>query len=183
MLGGTANSASPRLRAARSALLACAALLAFAVSATADEAGVQTASVQSAGEPLVGVGVVIGLPGTGDSNIDHAIIETSIVGVLERAGVTPWQGQIEPGRIAVVMLSAEMPAGSRDGTRLEVSVQAIGNATSLAGGTLLVAPLRDAAGVVHAVGQGAIGADDRKLAAGAVIQRGHGGETVQASLD
>lgn len=113
---------------------------------------------------LVGVGVVIGLPGTGDSAIDATAIDSSIVGVLKRAGLEPWRDQIKPGRIAVVMLSAELPDGARDGTPIAVSVSAIGDARSIAGGTLLVTPLRDAEGTVHAIGQGLIAADGAPIA-------------------
>jgi len=54
------------------------------------------------------------------------------------------------------MLSAELPNGAHDGTKIAVSVSAVGDARSIAGGTLLVAPLRDADGTVHVVGQGLI---------------------------
>jgi flagellar P-ring protein precursor FlgI len=105
---------------------------------------------------LVGVGLVIGLAGTGDSTVDQAVVDASIVGVLRRAGLEPWRDQIEPGRVAVVMVSAELPRGSSEGAKIDVDVTAIGDARSIAGGTLLVAPLHDGDGVVHATGQGLI---------------------------
>jgi flagellar P-ring protein precursor FlgI len=114
---------------------------------------------------LVGVGVVIGLPGTGDSTLDANALDSSIVGVLKRAGLEPWRDQIKPGRVAVVMLSAQLPDGAHDGAKIAVSVSAIGDARSIAGGTLLVAPLRDADGTVHAIGQGLIAADGAPPAA------------------
>jgi flagellar P-ring protein precursor FlgI len=121
---------------------------------------------------------VIGLPGTDDSAIDANAIDSSIVGVLKRAGLEPWRDQIKPGRVAMVMLSAQLPDGAREGTQIAVSVSAIGDARSIAGGTLLVAPLRDADGTVHAIGQGPIAADGAPTAsvlaaaAGAAMRTG-----------
>jgi flagellar P-ring protein precursor FlgI len=114
----------------------------------------QVAAVDN--DVLVGVGLVIGLPGTGDSAIDQDVVDSSIVGVLKRAGLEPWRDQIRAGHVAVVMVSAELPRGSGDGTKIDVSISAIGDARSIAGGTLLVAPLRDPDGIVHATGQGVI---------------------------
>jgi flagellar P-ring protein precursor FlgI len=121
---------------------------------------------------LVGVGLVIGLPGTGDSSIDQSVVDASIVGVLKRAGLEPWRGQIRPGHVAVVMVSAELPQGSGDGTKVDVSISAIGDARSIAGGTLLVAPLRDPDGIVHATGQGLIA---REASTAVTIQVGAAG--------
>jgi len=159
----SAGTAMRRGRAAIAALVV-ALTLSAAPLARADEAG--AASV-AAGEPgmLVGMGVVIGLPGTGDSTLDANALDSSIVGVLKRAGLEPWRDQIKPGRVALVMLSAELPEGAPDGTKIAVSVSAIGDARSIAGGTLLVAPLRDADGAVHAIGQGLIAADGAPPAA------------------
>jgi flagellar P-ring protein FlgI len=139
-------------------------LSATAPAARAGEAGAPTAAADEQGM-LVGVGVVIGLPGTGDSTLDANALDSSIVGVLKRAGLEPWRDQIKPGRVAVVMLSAQLPDGAHDGAKIAVSVSAIGDARSIAGGTLLVAPLRDADGTVHAIGQGLIAADGAPPAA------------------
>jgi flagellar P-ring protein precursor FlgI len=133
-------------------LLAATLLAVCALSARA-----QDAEPTAAGDNvLVGVGLVIGLPGTGDSAVDQAVLDASIVGVLKRAGLEPWRDQLKPGRLAVVMVSAELPRGSGEGAKFDVNVTAIGDARSIAGGTLLVAPLRDGDGVVHATGQGLI---------------------------
>ncbi len=148
-------TARAKLRRGRMAVAAVT-LFALGASAHADDGAVPNTAPGSEHEMLVGVGVVIGLPGTGDSAIDANVIEASIVGVLKRAGLEPWRDQIKPGRVAVVMLSAELPDGAHDGTTIAVSVSAIGDARSIAGGTLLVAPLRGAAGTIHAVGQGLV---------------------------
>ena len=147
-----------RGRPAIAALVAALVLAALVPPARADGSAQPKPAAASEQGMLVGVGVVIGLPGTGDSAIDATAIESSIVGVLKRAGLEPWRDQIKPGRVAVVMLSAQLPDGAGDGTQIAVSVSAIGDARSIAGGTLLVAPLRDADGAVHAIGQGLIAA-------------------------
>ncbi len=154
-----------RSRAAVAALVAALTLSPLAPLARADDNAPPQLATASERGMLVGVGVVIGLPGTGDSAINANAINSSIVGVLKRAGLEPWRDQIKPGRIAVVMLSAELPDGARDGTQIAVSVSAIGDARSIAGGTLLVTPLRDPDGTVHAIGQGLIAADGAPTAA------------------
>lgn len=105
---------------------------------------------------LMGVGLVIGLSGSGDSGVDDSFVEKTIVGVLRHAGLDPWAGEIRPGRIAKVLVIVELPSGFAAGTRADVHVTAIGDATSLAGGTLLATPLHDDEGNVYAVGQGQV---------------------------
>jgi len=151
--GQAAAAGVRRSRAAIATALLLMSLLSAGGTATADD------GVSDEETLLVGVGLVIGLVGTGDSMIDPAFIDDSIVGVLKRAGLEPWRGAIRPGRVAMVMVSAELPEDAADGTPIDVSVTAIGDARSLAGGTLLVAPLRDPEGRVHAIGQGSIVAD------------------------
>ena len=136
-------------------ILAAGALL-TTPSATADEPPQATVLPGKENNLVMGVGLVIGLPGTGDAAVDHAFVEKTIVGVLRRAGLDLWNGQIEPGRIAKVIVSAELPADAKDGMRVAVGVTAIGDASSLAGGVLLVTPLRDADGKLYAVGEGRI---------------------------
>lgn len=109
---------------------------------------------------VIGTGVVIGLDGTGDSAVDESLVERSIVGVLKKAGLDAWKGEIEPGRIAKVIVTAELAPNSRPGTPLTITVTAVGDATSLAGGTLLPTPLRYTDGTVQAVGQGQIALKD-----------------------
>ncbi len=125
-------------------------------AATAADAAPAVARPDQGSNTVVGIGLVVGLPGTGDSAVDDALVESSIVGVLRRAGLDIWRGEILPGRVAKVVISAELPANPAEGTRFSVSVTAIGDAASLAGGTLLATPLRDPNGKVYAVGQGRI---------------------------
>jgi flagellar P-ring protein precursor FlgI len=161
------------------ALIAALTLSGLVPSAGAADGAAPTVAAGSEQDVLVGVGVVIGLPGTGDSAIDANALDASIVGVLKRAGLEPWRDQIKPGRVAVVMLSAELPDGARDGTRIAVSVSAIGDARSIAGGTLLVAPLRDSNGTVHAIGQGLIAANGAPSAAVIAAASGAGVRTAE----
>lgn len=116
----------------------------------------ETAIPDSASRVVVGIGVVVGLSGTGDSRLDDGLIESSIIGVLRQVGLDVWHGQIEPGRVAKVVVTAELPLKPGRGARLAVDVTALGDATSLAGGTLLATPLRDPDGKVLAIGQGRI---------------------------
>ena len=174
-------TAQTKLRRGRMAVAALT-LVAIAQSARAGDGPVPNAAAGGEQDMLVGVGVVIGLPGTGDSAIDANAIEASIIGVLKRAGLEPWRGQIKPGRVAVVMLSAELPGGAHNSAKIAVSVSAIGDARSIAGGTLLVAPLRDAGGTVHAVGQGPIAADGTPTAAAAPDTGMRTGELTQGAV-
>jgi flagellar P-ring protein precursor FlgI len=151
------------------AMLLGIAMLAAAIPMTAASAA-ETASLPASAAPedggtvILGVGLVVGLPGTGDSAVDDALVENSMVGVLKRAGLDIWHGQIAPGRVATVMITAELPQRPRDGAPLSVTVAAIGDAVSLAGGTLLATPLRDADGKVYAIGQGRIDARAQRAA-------------------
>ncbi len=116
---------------------------------------------------LIGYGLVVGLNGTGDK-LDSAIFtRESLVGMLERLGVNTRDqvGKLSTKNIAAVMVTAELPAFSRGGSRIDVSVSALGDASNLTGGTLLVTPLLAADGDVYAVAQGAI-------ATGAIAARG-----------
>lgn len=139
-------------------LLGVSMLTAAGVAATpsgaAEETDSQSATLDHGSNVAIGIGLVVGLPGTGDSDVDDAFVERTIVGLLEGAGVDPWRGQIKPGGVAKVLIMGKLPANAGD--PLSVSVTAIGNAASLAGGTLLPTPLRDDSGKVHAVAQGPV---------------------------
>jgi len=145
-----------------------------------DAATATTASATGSGNLLYGVGLVVGLPGTGDSVVDENLVDHSIVGVLKRAGIEPWRGAILPGKVAAVTLSAELPDGAADGVKVEVRITPIGNARSLAGGTLLMAPLRGPDGVVYALSQGAVLVGSGK--AGAVVAATSAGSRPDATL-
>ncbi len=116
---------------------------------------------------LVGYGLVVGLSGTGDK-IDSAVFtRQSLIGMLERLGVNTrdQESKLQTKNVAAVMVTAELPAFARPGSRIDVSISALGDATNLTGGTLLVTPLLGADGEVYGVAQGA-------LATGAIAARG-----------
>jgi flagellar P-ring protein precursor FlgI len=107
---------------------------------------------------LVGYGLVVGLNGTGDK-LDNAVFtKESLVGMLERLGVNTrdQMAKLQTKNIAAVMVTASLPAFARTGSRIDVAVSAIGDATNLSGGTLLVTPMLAADGEVYGVGQGAV---------------------------
>jgi len=103
---------------------------------------------------LVGYGIVVGLDGTGDNLNNSAFTESSLVSMLERLGVNTRGTDLDTENVAAVMVTATLPAFARQGSRMDVAVSALGDATSLLGGTLLVTPLMGADGEVYAVAQG-----------------------------
>lgn len=118
-------------------------------------------AAETADSFVIGTGFVIGLAGTGDSAVDETLVERSIVGVLRQAGMDPWRGEIVPGRIARVIVTAELPPNAAPGTPLTFTVTAVGDAASLAGGTLLPTPLRLTNGTVYRIGEGQVAVVDR----------------------
>ncbi|WP_135470120.1 flagellar basal body P-ring protein FlgI [Crenalkalicoccus roseus] len=116
---------------------------------------------------LVGYGLVVGLPGTGDRLRTAVFTRQTLIGMLERLGVNTRdnEARLETRNVAAVMVTANLPAFARQGSRIDVSVSALGDATNLMGGTLLVTPLLGADGEVYAVAQGAV-------STGAVAARG-----------
>jgi flagellar P-ring protein precursor FlgI len=107
---------------------------------------------------LVGYGLVAGLNGTGDKLDSAVFTRESLIGMLERLGVNTrdQEAKLSTKNIAAVMVTATLPAFSRTGSRIDVAVSALGNATNLTGGMLLVTPLLAADGEVYAVAQGAL---------------------------
>lgn len=102
---------------------------------------------------LVGYGLVVGLPGTGDENLPYTI--QSMRSAASALGV-----QLGPGPIpqlknsAAVIITAELPPFAKPGQRIDVTISALGRAKSLRGGTLLLAPLKGADGETYALAQG-----------------------------
>lgn len=103
---------------------------------------------------LVGYGLVVGLNGTGDSLTNSPFTKQSLIGMLERLGVNVRNDNIKTANVAAVMVTAVLPPFARHGTRVDITVSALGDAKSLQGGNLLVTPLVGADGEVYAVGQG-----------------------------
>jgi flagellar P-ring protein FlgI len=104
---------------------------------------------------LVGYGLVMGLNGTGDS--DQAVVQLqSVATMLERMGVTVNPSLIKLKNVAAVMVTATLPPFSKQGNRLDVTVSSLGDAKSIAGGELIMAPLKGADNLVYAVAQGSV---------------------------
>lgn len=101
---------------------------------------------------LTGLGLVVGLNGTGDSSRSEANMEM-VLNFLARYGV-PVERAVNLRNVAVVAVSANLPPFVRSGNRIDVQVSSIGDARSLQGGTLLQTPLTGADGKVYAVAQG-----------------------------
>jgi len=102
---------------------------------------------------LTGYGIVVGLPGTGDDNLEYTV--QSLKAVASRFGL-----QLPPGanpgmkNAAVVLITAELPPFAKPGQRLDITVASMGKAKSLRGGSLILTPLLGADGQVYAMAQG-----------------------------
>jgi flagellar P-ring protein precursor FlgI len=105
---------------------------------------------------LVGYGLVVGLNGSGDSLKNAPFTQQSIQTMLERLGVNTRGETMQTKNTAAVMVTANLPAFAAQGTHIDVSVSAMGDAKSLQGGTLLVTSLFGADGQIYALGQGPV---------------------------
>ena len=124
------------------------------------------------GNDLVGYGLVVGLNGTGDGLRNAPFTEEIMSNILERLGVNVAGEQFRPRNVAAVFVTATLPPFSRAGSRIDVTVSAIGDASSLLGGTLVMTPLNAADGEIYAVAQGTVIAGGASVEgeAAAVIQ-------------
>jgi flagellar P-ring protein precursor FlgI len=137
---------------------------------------------------LVGYGLVVGLAGTGDRIRNAPFTEESMQAMLERLGVNIRGAQMRSQNVAAVSVTATMPAFSRGGSRIDVQVSSLGDATSLQGGTLIVTSLRGLDGEIYAVAQGPVAvsgfkaqgqaarvtrgvATSARIAGGAIVER------------
>jgi flagellar P-ring protein precursor FlgI len=115
------------------------------------------AQLQSARDnQLVGYGLVIGLAGSGDTLRNSPFTEQSIRAMLENLGIATEGGSARARNVAAVIVTANMPPFVQSGARIDVTVSSMGDATSLAGGTLIMTPLKAADGEIYAVGQGPV---------------------------
>ncbi|HUI06941.1 MAG TPA: flagellar basal body P-ring protein FlgI [Verrucomicrobiae bacterium] len=121
---------------------------------------------------LVGYGIVSGLAGDGDKNPTYTV--QTIANMLMRFGVNIPAATIQAKNVAVVMVTADIPAFLKPGARLDVTVSSLGDAKSLQGGVLLQTPLMGADGSVYAVAQGPV-----SIGGFAAGTEGGGGATVQ----
>ncbi len=105
---------------------------------------------------LVGYGLVTGLKNSGDDLKKIAPTKESLIGMLERLGINVRADILDTSNVAAVIVTATMQPFARNGSRIDITVSSLGNATSLQGGTLAVTPLLGADGEVYAVAQGQV---------------------------
>lgn len=144
-------------RAVALSLFACAVLACLGAPARAERIkdiatvnGVRT-------NQLVGYGLVVGLDGTGDQTSQAPFTIQSITNMLAKFGITiPANANPQLKNVAAVTVTAELPPFTKAGQTIDVTVASIGNASSLRGGDLLMAPLRGVDGQVYAFAQGSL---------------------------
>jgi flagellar P-ring protein FlgI len=137
--------------------LAALAFMALAVQAQAASRIKDLANIEGVRQnQLIGYGLVVGLNGTGDTINNTPFTKQSLTAMLERLGVNIRGQTLRTGNVAAVMVTANLPAFGTQGTRIDVTVSALGDSKSLQGGTLLVTPLLGADGNVYAVAQGSL---------------------------
>ena len=105
---------------------------------------------------LIGYGLIVGLNGTGDNIKSVDFAKESLISMLDMNGINARSGQIKAKNVAAVMVTANLPAFARQGSRIDVTVSALGDAKNLLGGTLIATPLKGADGEVYAVAQGTV---------------------------
>ncbi len=105
---------------------------------------------------LVGYGLVVGLNGSGDGLRNAPFTEEIMSNILERLGVNVTGEQFRPRNVAAVIVTGRLPAFARVGSQIDITVSAIGDASSLLGGTLIMTPLNAADGQIYAVAQGTV---------------------------
>ncbi|MEY4653000.1 MAG: Flagellar P-ring protein precursor [Pseudomonadota bacterium] len=146
--------------------LSLALLLGAASSAWADRVKDLTTVAAIRPNQLIGYGLVVGLQGTGDG-ADVSFTAQSMRAMLSRMGISmdgplsdfeqsASAGKMDIKNVAAVMLTAELPGFAKPGQRIDVNVSAIGKATNLRGGNLLLTSLRGVDGEIYALAQGAL---------------------------
>lgn len=139
---------------------------------------------------LVGTGIVTGLAGTGDSPSNRTTRQ-ALSNVLSQFNLAVPPEQVSSRNVAVVMISASLPAFARSGDTLDVQVASSGDARSLVGGTLLLSALRAPNGRVYALAQGPVSVGGHRYDAnGNVVQKNHptagavpNGATVEVAME
>jgi flagellar P-ring protein precursor FlgI len=152
-------------------------LILLLLACTTHAARIKDVSIVEGGRDnqLVGYGLVVGLASKGDSKLSYTV--QSIANSLQRFGVNVPANTIKSDNVAAVMVTADIPAFMKPGSRIDVTVSAIGDAKTIQGGILLQTPLLGADDMVYAVAQGAIAVGGflggEGGAGGATVQKNH----------
>jgi flagellar P-ring protein FlgI len=104
---------------------------------------------------LMGVGLVIGLNGTGDRS-QTVFTTQALANMLERNQITVDPTKMRVKNIALVSVTATLPSGIRQGSRIDITVSSLGDASSIQGGVLLQTPLTAVDGRIYAIAQGQV---------------------------
>lgn len=104
---------------------------------------------------LIGYGLVVGLPGTGDKK-DSVFTLSSMKNMLDKMGIGVKSSALKIKNVASVMVTARMPVSAKPGTKLDVTVSSVGDASSLTGGVLLQTALKGVDGKIYGLAQGAL---------------------------
>jgi flagellar P-ring protein precursor FlgI len=138
---------------------------------------------------LVGYGIIVGLNGTGDGKAEFT--SKSVERMLDKLGMKVTGKDIASKNVAAVIVTAQLPAFARAGNKMDVTVSALGDASSLKGGTLIQTPLRAADQQIYAVAQGQVlvgysaqGVHETvaRLPNGAMIERDLGDQFAQRKM-
>lgn len=153
--GGGSAARGWHITLARSGMFALACLLSLGVSAPAQAERIRDLGTFQGvrSNQLTGYGIVVGLNGTGDDNLEY--LTQAMRGVSGRVGVTLPPG-VNPSlkNAAAVIITADLPAFAKPGQRIDITVSALGKAKSLRGGALILTPLYGADGQIYAMAQG-----------------------------
>ncbi|TWI72388.1 flagellar P-ring protein precursor FlgI [Desulfobotulus alkaliphilus] len=137
---------------------------------------------------LLGYGIVVGLDGTGDRS--SPLTTQALASMMDRMGISIDRNQINVRNVAAVMVTASLPPFARVGNKIDVTISSLGDAKSLAGGTLLLTPLKGVDGNVYGLAQGALalgghgaeGAGAAQVKNHLLVGRIAGGATVERQL-
>lgn len=131
--------------------------------------------------PIIGYGLVVGLNGTGDGNGE--ITSNSLKKILQKFGPSPEQN-VASNNVAAVIVTAKLPPFARIGQKIDLTISSIGDAKSLAGGTLLVTPLKGGNGQIYAIASGPLSIGGlKKGSAFATTGTIPNGATIEKELD
>jgi flagellar P-ring protein FlgI len=108
------------------------------------------------GNQLLGYGLVIGLNRTGDKVQQNLYARQTLQNMLQRMGISTSVDTMRPENVATVLVTATLPPFARQGSKIDVLVSSIGDARSLQGGTLIIAPLKGVDGQTYAIAQGPV---------------------------